>query len=85
MPEEKFIVYDDGTIVVENPGRVFKLLQIKHMLSIEVNTGLTHSRGSVLKAAQREFGIKSRTKRGALREVEALLAGVGNGAPKKEA
>jgi hypothetical protein len=81
MAEEKIIVCDDGTIVVENPGRLFRLLQIKHMLSIEVNTGLTHSRGSVLKVAQREFGVKSRTKRGALKEVEALL----DGAPKKEA
>lgn len=39
------------------------------MLQIEVRTGLRHSRGSVLKVCQREYGIKARTKAKALAEM----------------
>lgn len=39
------------------------------MLQIEVRTGLKHSRGSILKVCQTQYGIKSRTKAKALAEM----------------
>lgn len=39
---------------------------------IEVNTGMKHSKGSVLKMVQQVYGVRSRTKSGALREMRAL-------------
>lgn len=41
-------------------------------LRIEAVTGMRHSGGSTLKAAQQQFGIKARTKLGALEELTAL-------------
>lgn len=41
-------------------------------LTIEVRTGMVHSRGSVLAAAQQQLGIKARTKRKALDELHVL-------------
>ena len=55
---------------------VFNLLQVKHALAIEVDTGMHHSRGSILKLAKQRFGVVSSTKKGALAEVEAMWAGV---------
>lgn len=41
-------------------------------LRIEVKTGMKHSKGSVLKVVQQVYGVRSRTKTGALREMENL-------------
>lgn len=41
-------------------------------LRIEVNTGMKHSRGSILKMVKREYGVKSNTKAGALEELQQL-------------
>lgn len=43
--------------ILDTPGQItlFHLLQIKYALSIEVKTGMTHSRGSVLKLANAEL------------------------------
>ena len=41
-------------------------------LSIEVNTGLRHSRGSVLKMVQQEYGVQAKTKKAALTELKGM-------------
>lgn len=51
---------------------IVNLAQCIGALSIEVNTGMKHSKGSVLAHAQRTFGVRSRTKEGALKELKAL-------------
>jgi hypothetical protein len=59
----------------ERNMRRFHMLQVIHGLKLEVNTGMKlSSRGSVLKVAQNMYGCQSRTKAGALAEMEALLA-----------
>lgn len=55
-------------------SNTFHLAQCIGALSIEVNTGMRHSRGSVLKMVQNQYGIKSRTKEEALAELKALYA-----------
>jgi len=51
---------------------VFHLAQCIGSLRIEVNTGMVHSQGSVLKLVQRQYGVRSKTKKGALKELEEL-------------
>jgi hypothetical protein len=51
----------------------FQLIRMRKALELEMRTGMKHSRGSVLAAAQRQFGIKSRTKAGAVTELQTLL------------
>jgi hypothetical protein len=53
-------------------GSLFNLMQCISALRIEVNTGMRHSRGSILKHSQQTFGVTSRTKKGALEELEEL-------------
>ena len=50
----------------------FRMCQVIASLSIEVNTGLTHSRGSILKLAQRRYGVQATRKKAALAEMKAL-------------
>lgn len=66
------------SIIADTPQsiRFFSLLSIRGRLSIEVNTGMRVSnRVSTLAAAKRNFGVVSNTKKGALAEVEAMVAG----------
>lgn len=42
---------------------VYTMLAWKHAISLEVNTGLRHSRGSVLKTINQHFGVSFGTKR----------------------
>jgi len=60
--------------VISDPGAMaqFRMRQVIGALEIEVRTGLRHSRGSVLKLAQQEYGCVKRTKKGALAEMRAL-------------
>jgi len=51
----------------------FQLIQMRRALELEIATGMRHSRGSVLAAAQRRFGIKSRTKAAAVAELQSML------------
>ncbi len=51
----------------------FQLLTFKGSLSIEVSTGMTHSRGSVLAAYNRQMGTSFRTKVKALEDVTVRL------------
>lgn len=55
-----------------NTPPTFHLMQCIGALSIEVNTGMRHSRGSVLKLVQRQYGVTSKTKAGALAELREL-------------
>ena len=52
------------------------LAQVIAALRIEVRTGMKMSRGSVLKLVQQVYGVRSRTKAGALEELLALKAQV---------
>lgn len=49
---------------------IFNMMQCIGSLSIEVNTGMKHSRGSILKLVQQRYGVKSKTKKGALAEMK---------------
>jgi hypothetical protein len=67
-------VSDDGFILTTpEQMQMWRLLSVRSMLRLEVTTGMRHSRGSVLKVAQREYGCKSRTKKGAIEELTALI------------
>ena len=55
----------------ENRDR-FHMAQCISALRIEVNTGMKHSRGSILKLVQRVYGVKAKTKKGALEEMKKL-------------
>jgi len=50
----------------------FRMAQVIGALTIEVRTGMSHSRGSILKVAQQRYGCVKRTKKGALAEMRAL-------------
>jgi len=65
---------DDGFIIDTPEGiALYRLLAVTSALRIEVGTGMKMSRGvSPLKIAQQEYGVTSRTKKGALAELEAL-------------
>ena len=43
--------------ILDTPGQItlFRLLAIKHALALEIKTGMTHSRGSVLRLANAEL------------------------------
>lgn len=56
----------------------FQLAATASALHIEVDTNLHHSRGSVLKAAKRNFGVVSNTKKGAVKELDAMIEGMTN-------
>lgn len=61
-------------IVIDTPEGIahFQMARIIAMLKLEVLTGLTYSRGSVLKAVQQQYGVNSRTKKAALNEMLKL-------------
>lgn len=61
-----------GGFVIDHPGAVFQMAQCIGSLRIEVRTGMRHSQGSVLRLVQDRFGIKARTKKGALEEMLVL-------------
>lgn len=67
------------SIIVDTPEgiRFFQLLSIRGRLQIEVDTGMNFSnRMSTLKAAKQLFGVKSNTKKGALKEINALIESI---------
>jgi len=53
-------------------AEVVHMAQCIGALSIEVNTGMGHSRGSVLKLVQTRYNVKARTKAKALEELKAV-------------
>lgn len=55
-----------------HPAARYQMAQCISSLSIETRTGMRHSQGSILKLVQQRYGIKARTKRGALEELLAL-------------
>lgn len=58
--------------MAENPlPNRFHLAQCISALNIEVKTGMKHSRGSVLRMVQDQYGVKAKTKKGALAELRA--------------
>lgn len=63
------------SIVIDTPDGIafFALLQVRYGLSIQAATGLRHSRGSLLKLAQRRYGVRSRTCAGAVEELDILI------------
>lgn len=53
-------------------GVLMHVLQCIACLRIETRTGLKHSQGSVLALVREQYGVRSRTKAGALEEMIAL-------------
>lgn len=64
----------DAGFVIDTPEgiQVFRVLQLKYALSIEIKTGMRHSRGSILKLVNQEFGTSFRTKQEAFDYLEEL-------------
>lgn len=62
------------TIVIDTPDAIehFRMCQLIGALSIEVHTGMKHSRGSVMNAARERYGIQKRTKAGVLAELKTI-------------
>jgi hypothetical protein len=69
----------DAGFIIDTPEgmEMYRLLSLRSMLSIEIVTGLKHSRGSVLAAAQRQGLTAKRTKRGAYADIDALVVAKG--------
>ena len=65
-------------IVISTPEGIeaYRRLAIVHALALEVNTGLTNSRGSVRALANSLSGSKAKTKKAALRDYCAWLTSV---------
>lgn len=64
--------------------RMFGLLQVAHLLALEINTGMKYSNAwSPLAIAQKRGLTHKRTKRGALKDVIAVISAEWpkNGAP----
>ena len=55
------------------------LLQVRAALGIEIRTGMGHSKGSILALCQRLGYTDKRTKKGAWKDVDALITA--NGGP----
>ena len=69
----------DNAIIIDTPEGIamYRLLSFRSMLSIEIKTGMRHSKGSVLAAAQRQGLTTKRTKRGAYADIDALIVAAG--------
>jgi hypothetical protein len=79
----------NGIVVIDTPAGMehFRLCQHIAALRIEVNTGMKHSRGSVMNSAKQLYGIQKQTKKGVLAELEKLYKatyGFEYGRPKAE-
>lgn len=69
------------TTILDTPEQIemFRLLQLKHALMLEVNTGMLHSKGSVMKVAnetmlrRRFIEYPSRTKRAVLKQLDKYI------------
>ncbi|MCH9846147.1 MAG: hypothetical protein K0U53_01390, partial [Betaproteobacteria bacterium] len=61
-------------IVIDTPEGIdhYRMCQVIAALKLEASTGMKHSRGSILKLAQQQYGCVKRTKKGALAEMLAL-------------
>ena len=59
------------TLVFDTPEKIsmFRLIQLKHALRLEINTGMKVGRGSLVKTVQ-SLGFKGRTKKAALAFIE---------------
>ena len=60
--------------VIDTPQGMqwFQFLQHYHGIKLQAETGMTHSRGSLIKSAQRLYGIKGRTAKKALAEMQVI-------------
>jgi hypothetical protein len=69
----------DNGFVLDTPDQIamWRLMSFRSMLQIEIKTGLRHSRGSVLKAAQQQGLTDKRTKIGAYKDIDALIVTAG--------
>jgi hypothetical protein len=57
-----------STVITGGLLDVYQVLRVAHALSIECNTGLRMSRGSVMNLAKEYCGSPKRTKRGVLKD-----------------
>jgi anion-transporting ArsA/GET3 family ATPase len=62
-------------IVIDTPEGIerFRLLQLKYALKVEIDTGMRHSRGSILVLINERYEQKFTRKAQALEFVERLL------------
>lgn len=71
----------DGSIIIDTPEGIsmYYWLARRAALKLEIRTGMTSSRGSILKFLQEKGVTKARTKRGALKDLNAYIEA--NGGP----
>lgn len=64
----------DEPLIIDTPEGIehFYFAGCIAALRIEVHTGMVHSRGSVLASVRRNYGVKARTKKEALKEMEDM-------------
>ena len=64
-------------MIIDTPDGMlfFNMLQVEKALKIQRDTGLTYSRGSVLKYAKQRYGIQGVRIASAAEQMEALVAG----------
>lgn len=64
--------------VLNTPEQIaaFRLRSVIAGLTIEVKTGMKHSRVNLLQVARKVYGVKSRTKVAALAELQAIYDGM---------
>lgn len=60
-------------IVGKENTMAFAFMMTLRALEREVETGMKMSRFSALKAAQVNYGVKAKTKKGAIKEMRAML------------
>lgn len=65
---------DSQGFMITTPAGIehFMMASAIARLKIEVNTGMSHSRGSTLAAVQQMYGVKARTKAKGLEQMLAL-------------
>lgn len=63
-----------GAIIVTGKSiELSRAITVRSALHIEMLTGMRHSRGSVLKVAQRDFGVTAKTKAGAIEQLNKWI------------
>lgn len=79
LEAEPIVTMPEGVMANVPPHmQMAALLQARHALKLEIKTGLVLSRGrSYLRAVQKTGVTKAKTKKGALKDVNALIAELG--------
>lgn len=64
-----------GATILDTPKQIelFHLMQMKYALKIEINTGMRHSRGSIMNLVNKTLGTSYQTKQTAYDAIDAYI------------